>query len=112
MNLCYIQAIVLKLIMGGLGTLRQVRHGHNVHHHTGPAGKVLCPLARACFWVILLPSKSGFLPLPEYVINQVLPKLGVHLAGLFLMRAGGSCSVLYGTEILARKANGDVFGMI
>lgn len=82
--------------MSGLSGTRQFRHGHHIHHHTGPAGKVLCPLAIARVGVVLFPSESSPLPLAEDIIDQILPQVGVHLPRLFLVRTRNRCSVLGG----------------
>lgn len=76
----------LQLVVSHLRALGQIRHGHHVHHQTGPASKMLGPLSLACVGIILLPRKPGPLPLSEYVLDQVLPQLGVHLASLLLVR--------------------------
>lgn len=73
---------------------RQIRHGHHVHHHTGPAGKVLRPLSFACLGIILLPGEASPLPLPEHILNQILPQFGVHFPSLLLVRARDQRSVL------------------
>jgi hypothetical protein len=82
--------------MSGLSGTGQFRHGHHVHHHTGPAGKVLCPLAIARVRVVLFPSESSSLPLAEDILDQILPQIGIHLPRLFLVRTGNRCSVLWG----------------
>lgn len=80
--------------MSGLFNPDQIRHGHHVHHHTGPAGKVLCPLAIARVRVVLFPSEPSLLPLAEDILDQILPQVAVHLPRLFLVRTGNRCSVL------------------
>lgn len=59
----------LQLVMSGLFVSGQIRHGHHVHHHTGPAGKVLCPLAITRIRVVLFPSEPSLLPLAEDILD-------------------------------------------
>lgn len=80
--------------MGRACALAEVRHGHHVHHHTGPAGKVLCSLSLASVRVILLPSESSLLPLSKDIFNQILAQLRVHFPSLFLVRARSDSGIL------------------
>lgn len=73
--------------MAFLLTGRQIGHRHHLHHHTGPAGEMLRPLSVSGFGIVLLPGESGLLPLPEDILNQVLPEVGVQVTGLFPVRA-------------------------
>jgi hypothetical protein len=84
-----LQLIMALLLAGG-----QIGHGHHLHHHTGPAGEVLGPLSASGFGVILLPGKSGLLPLLEDILNQVLAQVGIQLTSLFLVRAGNDRNIL------------------
>lgn len=89
-----LEAHGLQLVVRSLGPFAKVRHGHHVHHHTGPAGKVLRALSVPGFGVILLPGETSPLPLAEDVLHQVLPQLGVHLPSLVLVRAGSCRGIL------------------
>lgn len=80
--------------MSSLSESGQIRHGHHVHHHTSPAGKVLCSLAIARVRVVLFPSESSPLPLAEDIFDQILPQVRVHLSRLFLVRTRNRRSVL------------------
>lgn len=59
----------LQLVVDGICTFGQIRHGHDVYYHTGPAGKVLCSLPIAGFGAVLLPCETSLLPLPEHILN-------------------------------------------
>lgn len=76
-------------------TLAEIRHGHHVHHHTGPAGKVLSSLPLTRVWIILFPGETGFLPLLEDVLDQVLTQLRVHFPRLVLVRTLCDGGILY-----------------
>lgn len=84
----------LQLIMALLRAGGQIGHGHHLHHHTGPAGEVLGPLSVSGLGVILLPGKSGLLPLLEDILNKVLAQVGIQLTSLFLVRAGNDGNIL------------------
>lgn len=71
----------------GLGSLLDLRHGHNLDDQAGPAGKVLSALTGAGLGIILLPGEAGLLPAFVDGLDEVLPELVVHLLCLLLVRA-------------------------
>ncbi len=76
----------LQLIMAaGAAAAAQVRHGHELDHQAGPAGKVLRPLALARFGVVLLPCEAGLLPAVVDGVHDVLAQAGVQISRLRLV---------------------------
>ena len=75
--------------------LPQIRHRHNLHHQTGPAGEMLRSLPSARFRIILLPREARPFPFVKHVFHKVFPKRCVNLGGLRSVRTGLGCNVLH-----------------
>jgi hypothetical protein len=77
--------------------LPQCRHAHNLNDQARPAGKVLCSLAFACLWVILLPCEARLSPRVEDRVYEVLAEAGVQIASFGGVGGGGGlCDSLDG----------------
>ena len=85
---------------------REIDHTHDLNHQTRPAREMRRALTRARIGIILLPRESRLFPLPEDVLDEVLPQRGVHLAGFRAIRVRftGWClrEVLYTPYIVSR----------
>lgn len=67
----------------------KIRHAHDGHDETGPAGEMLGALAPARFGVVLLPREAGELPFVEHGAHEVGAERGVQFRGPFTVRGGG-----------------------
>lgn len=74
----------------------QIRHAHDLHHQTSPAGEMLRTLSPARLGIVLLPSKARLLPLLIHISNQVDTQLGIEVKGFVLVGAGSLCVFLHG----------------
>lgn len=99
---------ILQFVVGGLA---KVWHIHDLHDQTRPSSEVLSSLSGSGLWVVLLPSKTSFLPTIENGVDKIRAKGLIELAGLFLMWAW-SLGVFLHVLLLARHSSEMRWGYI
>ena len=102
--LCLLNAIFLHthvelpdfctLILQFIMTLLEIRHIHDLHNQTRPAGEMLGALAITSLGVILLPGKACLLPRVVDGVDEVRSKAAIQLSGTVLLRSRLLRSVL------------------
>jgi hypothetical protein len=65
--------------------LAQIRHNHYVHDQACPTRKVLSSLAFTSLRVVLLPRKTGPLPLSVDILYEITSKSDINLSSLRLV---------------------------
>lgn len=86
--------LISRMSLPGSG---KILHGHDLDHQTGPASKVLRPLALARLGVVLFPREARLLPALVHRVDNVSAQTAVQVPGRLLVRAVLGCNVLWFT---------------